>query len=144
MKITFPYEEKKSDIFPKIKRPIAEVYFWSKLINGWLGYKMIVDTGADYTVLPKYRAVDLGVNLKKDCEIKKTFGVGGGVTVYFLKNKAKMKIGQLELNIPLGFLDADNVPPLLGREGCLNVFRLIFAGFQTKFIFNLRQLKSVE
>jgi len=133
MKITFPYEEKESSIFPKIKRPTAEVYFWSKLINSWVGYKMIVDTGADYTILPKYRAVDLGISLEKDCSKNKTYGVGGGVAVFFLKRKAKIRIGSSELVIPLGFLDADDIPPLLGREGCLNIFKVLFINFQTEF-----------
>lgn len=133
MKITFPYEEKESDIFPKIMRPVAEVHFWSKLINGWLGYKMIVDTGADYTILPKYRTVDLGVDLNKDCLIEKTYGVGGKAKVYFLKKKVKIKIGNFKFKIPLGFLASKKIPPLLGREGCLNIFRLIFANFQTEF-----------
>lgn len=137
MKTVFPYEEKESDIFPKIMRPSAEVYFWSKLTDSWLGYKMIVDTGADYTILPKYRAVDLGINLTNDCIIKKTYGVGGGVKVFFLKNKVRISIGNFEFKIPLGFLDADNIPPLLGREGCLNIFRLVLADFQTEF--NLKE-----
>lgn len=132
MKVTFPYEEKRSDIFPKIKRPLAKVYFWSKLINNWLGYKMVVDTGADYTVLPKYGSVDLGIDLKKDCLVKKTFGVGGLQRVYFFKKRAKLKIGEAELLIPLGFLDSNDIPPLLGREECLNLFKVLFADFKTE------------
>lgn len=133
MKVVFPYEEKESDIFPRIKRPVAEVYFWSHLINNWLRYKMIVDTGADYTILPKHRSVDLGIDLQKDCFLKKTYGVGGSNTVFFLKKKMRIKIGNIEMSIPLGFLDSDNIPPLLGREGCLNSFKLLFANFQVEF-----------
>lgn len=132
MKAVFPYEEKKSALFPKIKRPIAEVYFWSKLINGWLRYKMIVDTGADYTILPRYCSVDLGINLAKDCLRKKTAGVGGEETVFFLKKKARVKIGNFQLGIPLGFIDSSQIPPLLGREKCLNLLKLIFVDFKTE------------
>lgn len=132
MRAIFPYEEKASDIFPKIKRPVIEVSFWSKLTNDWLRYKMIVDTGADYTILPKYCSVDLGLNLKKDCLVKKTFGIGGKQAVYFLKKRAKIKIADYQLKIPLGFINSNNVPPLLGREECLNIFRLIFFNFQTE------------
>lgn len=132
MKTIFPYEEKKSDIFPKIKRPVAEIYFWSKLINNWLLYKMIVDTGADYTILPKDCSVDLGIDLKKDCFAKKTFGVGGKELVYFLKKKMRIKISKFCFEIPLGFLNSNKIPPLLGRESCLNIFRLVFVNFQTK------------
>ena len=132
MKIVFPYEEKSSPIFNKIKRPTVEVYFWSKLIQDWLRYKMIADTGADYTVLPRYYSVDLGFDLEKDCLKKQTIGVGGHETIYFLKEKIKMRISNLEKQIPLGFLNSDNIPPLLGREECLNTFRILFANFKTE------------
>lgn len=132
MKAVFPYEEKKSDTFSKIERPVAEVHFWSKLTKSWLRYKMIVDTGADYTILPKSCSVDLGFNLKTDCVENKTAGVGGEVAVYFLKHKAKIKITDFELEIPLGFLNSDTIPPLLGREGCLNTFKVLFANFKTE------------
>lgn len=134
MRIVFPYEEKKSNIFPKIKRPVAEIYFWSKLIDGWLRYKMIVDTGADYTILPRYCSVDLGINLTKDCLVRKTAGVGGQAKVFFLKTKAKIKIGESPLEIPLGFIKSDSIPPLLGREECLNFFRVLFADYKTELI----------
>lgn len=134
MRIVFPFEEKESNIFPKIKRPVAVVCFWSKLINGWLGYTMIVDTGADFTILPRYRSLDLGVNLEKDCFLKTTSGVGGKMTLFFLKKKAKIKIGNFQLEIPLGFLNSNTVPPLLGREQCLNILRVTFVDFQTEFL----------
>jgi len=92
---------------------------------------MIVDTGADFTILPRYRCVDLGVDLGKDCLIKKTAGVGGKETVFFLKKKIKIKIGDFQFRIPLGFLNSNNIPPLLGREECLNLFKLTFVDFQT-------------
>jgi predicted aspartyl protease len=131
MKIVFPYEERHSPLFHKIKRPIIEVYFWSKLINDWLRYKMIADTGADYTVLPKYYAVDLGIDLNKDCVKKKTIGVGGDEIIYFLKNKTEIKISDKKIKIPVGFLNSDSIPPLLGREGCLNMLKVLFANFNT-------------
>lgn len=133
MAVDFPYEEGRSDIFPIIKRPVAEVFFWSKLINGWLRYKMIVDTGADYTILPKYRAVDLGIDLQKDCTVKKTAGVGGSTKVFFFKSDMRIKIGRTELHIPLGFLDSNDVPPLLGRERCLNAVKVCFNNYKTQF-----------
>lgn len=132
MKIVFPYEEKESNIFPKIRRPIADVYFWSKLTKGWLRYKMIVDSGADYTILPYYCSVDLGINLNSDCLKKETSGVGGQETVWFLKRKAKIKIADSQIKIPLGFINSNDIPPLLGREGCLNLFRILLANFKTE------------
>lgn len=133
MKVIFPYEDKKSSIFEKIKRPIASVSFWSKLINNWLEYTMIVDTGSDYTILPMACALDLGINLSKECQKHRSRGIGGKEKVYFLKNEARIKIGNSTLKIPVGFLDRNDIPPLLGRHKCLDKFAVLFANFKTEF-----------
>ena len=44
---------------------------------------MIVDTGADYTLLPRFLAPVLGIDLNKDCQKLKTSGVGGEERVFF-------------------------------------------------------------
>lgn len=132
MKVSFPYETEPSNIFGVVKRPITEVSFWSEKRKRWLKYTMIVDTGADYTLLPYSAAEDLGVDLEKDCKEYRTFGIGGSETVY-LVSKYKIKIGSLELKIPCGFLSRDDVPPLLGRQECLNNFDVLFSKFVTSF-----------
>lgn len=101
MKVAFPYKEESSDIFPRIKRPIAKVYFWSQLNKDWVEYNMIVDTGADYTILPKLATFDLGIDFKEDCLLKRTYGVGGSQGIYLLKTKMKIKIGPFVTKIPL-------------------------------------------
>lgn len=133
MKVSFPYEEKRSSIFRLIKRPVAKVRFWSKKFDRWLEYTMIVDTGADYTLLPFSKAKDLGVDLEKDCQRFATIGVGGAETVYFLRRKTKISIGDRERKIPVGFLEKEDIPPLLGRQGCLDTFDVLFSGFATHF-----------
>ena len=130
MKISFPYETKPSSIFGAIKRPVAKVHFWSKKFNRYLEYLMIVDTGADYTLLPLSAAGELEVNLRKDCQPFRTAGVGGEEKVYLLK-RAKMKIGNWGKNIPVGFLEREDIPPLLGRESCLNDLDVRFLHFTT-------------
>lgn len=92
--------------------------------------RMIVDTGADYTLLPFSAAEELGINLRKECQPFKTTGIGGEETVYLLK-KGKMRLGDWERNIPIGFLIQEDIPPLLGRESCLNDFDVRFFRFTT-------------
>ena len=130
--VKFPFEVKSSKIFGRIRRPIAKVDFWSKLSLNWVEILLLVDTGADYTLLPKFYAEDLGVNLEKDCKAYSTFGVGGSETVYVLK-RLKVKLMDWQFNIPVGFLERDNIPPLLGRQGFLEDFRLIFFQYTTYF-----------
>lgn len=55
-------------IFGEIARPVAKVFFWSKKWQSWEEIWMIVDSGADYTILPSYLSIQLGVDLKSDCQ----------------------------------------------------------------------------
>ena len=133
MKISFPYDIQQSSIFDQVRRPTAIVSIWSKKYKRFIKYSMIVDTGADYTLLPFSKAGDLGVDLEKDCRKYSSFGIGGSEAVYFLKKKIKIKIGEKTEKIPVGFLTRDDIPPLLGREDCLNKFSLLFVNLQTTF-----------
>ncbi len=132
MKIKFPFEIKTSGIFGPVSRPVAKVDFWSKFSNNWVEILMLVDTGADYTLLPKFYAESLGINLEKDCNAYSTFGIGGSETVYILK-RTKVKLGKLEFKIPVGFLERDNIPPLLGRQNFLEDFKVVFFKHTTSF-----------
>lgn len=131
-KLNFPFQKKRSDIFGTIHRPVAYVNFWSTVINNWVRVAMIVDTGADYTLLPHFYAHDLGINLKKDCKSHFTFGIGGRERVHIFK-EARVKLGSWERTIPVGFLERDNIPPLLGRQDFLEVFDIRFSRHITSF-----------
>lgn len=132
MPLTFPFEKVSSPIFGTVFRPVAWVSFWSKTSQDWIGVWMIVDSGADYTLLPRYMSEYLGINLKNDCQSFSTFGVGGQEAV-FLYKKAKIKLGTWELKAPIGFLEKDDVPPLLGRQGFMERFETIFVNHKTIF-----------
>ncbi len=132
MQVRFPFEIKSSGIFGPIQRPVAKVDFWSKLTSDWVEIIMLVDTGADYTLLPKFYAEDLGINLETDAKPYPTFGVGGSETVYVLK-KMNVKLGRWEFPIPVGFLERDNIPPLLGRQDFLEDFKVVFHRHATSF-----------
>lgn len=84
------------------------------------------ETGADYTLLPRFLAESLGINLKDDCQKLETSGVGGKETVFFCKEKVTVRLGGWERKIPLGFLDNDFIPPLLGRHQFFETFQTIF------------------
>lgn len=93
---------------------------------------MIIDTGADYTILPYYLSFELGIDLEKDCEKIKTTGVGGSEFVYLFR-KQKVRLGSWEKSIPLGFLTRDEIPPLLGKQKFLEDFRITLNRHQTIF-----------
>lgn len=141
MSVSFPFEVRSSAIFGKVFRPVALVSFWSKMLNNWTEIPMIVDTGADYTLLPRYQIKNLGIDVERDCHTFETEGIGGSELVYVVP-KHKIRLGEKEFSAPVGFLDRDNVPPLLGRQALLENIRVIFDNHKTIFELDTPMRKS--
>lgn len=133
MAITFQFKEYSSDLFGKIRRPVAIVYLQRLESKSWIPINMLIDTGADYTLLPKYIAIELEISLLKDCKQVRSRGVGGYSHVYLLKKKIRARIGTYERNIPIGFLPSNEIPPLLGRQEFFEKFKVTFEKFKVTF-----------
>src|SRR3989344_2317711 len=122
MDVKFGYNDEGNSFFGRIYRPIAKVTFssldLSKLVDVW----MIVDTGADFSILPAHFAEKLRVNFEKDCVKDATSGVGGEQTIYLLKKPLEAKVGYFSRKVPVAFFDSNEIPPLLGRLGFLETF----------------------
>lgn len=131
MPLTFSFEKVPSSIFGTVQRPVAWVEFWSNATNNWVGIWMVVDSGADYSLLPNYMSEYLGVN-KNSCKSFSTLGVGGEEKVYLLE-KTKIKFGTWKIIAPVGFLAKDTIPPLLGRHGFMEKFATLFFNHKTVF-----------
>ena len=132
MSLIFSFEKVPSPIFGTVYRPIAWVEFWSQAKKEWLGIWMVVDSGADYSLLPRYMSGYLGIGLKNDCRSFSTLGVGGEEKVFLLE-KTKIKLGEWEIAPPVGFLDNDAIPPLLGRHGFMEKFATLLFNHKTFF-----------
>ena len=130
--ITFAFERRPSPLFGSVSRPLAVVRLWSRKIHGWVDVAMLVDTGADYTLLPKLYASHLGIGLERDGQTFDTLGIGGSERVYLVR-RWPMELGQWKREIPIGFLARNDVPPLLGRQACLETFRLTLFQHRTTF-----------
>lgn len=122
MAVKFPFEDAGKGVFGVIFRPIAKVTLHSPCIDKAVDVWMVIDTGADYTIIPRHFSKKLRISLEHDCFKDTTFGVGGEQIVYFCKKKIRAKIGVLERDIPLAFLDSNEIPALLGRLGFLETF----------------------
>ncbi len=129
---SFPFAFINRTKLGSIYRPYALVSIYSKIRKKWQPLEMMIDTGADYSLLPKRYATILGIDLKKDCFREETVGIGGIETIYQYKN-LPIKIGIWEKKIPVGFLNKDDLPPILGRLDCLEVLRVIFDKKQSIF-----------
>jgi len=116
----------------EIFRPYARVLIFIKKRKKWLPANMVVDTGADYTLLPRRYAIALGIDLAKDCLVETSLGVGGSETVY-LYDDLLIKMGEWQRKIPVGFLERDDIPALLGRLEFIEVLKVIFENFETRF-----------
>lgn len=87
---------------------------------------MVVDTGADFTLLPRFLGEKFGVDLERDCQVFTTYGIGGGERVYLLP-EMKVRLGEWERHIPVGFLERNEIPPLMGRHLFLETFETLFS-----------------
>ncbi len=141
MALTFAFKEIPSTLFGRIFRPIALVEFKHRTKDIWIPVPMIIDTGADYSILPRSFAPLLGIDLAVECIEHQTLGIGGTEKI-FLCRRQIARIGKYSRTIPLGFLDRETGPTLLGRHECFETFRVIFAARAAQFI-NPRVRKRV-
>lgn len=123
--VTSPFSFRGKGYLGTIYRPYLKVSITTNRIDEWIPIEMVVDTGADYTLFSKEYAQLLGMHPEKECRREKTYGVGGEEKIYLCKRLVKMKIGTFERIIPVGFLDRNDMPPLLGRLDCLEIVTLI-------------------
>lgn len=126
MDVRFPYEDIGNTSFGRILRPVAKVTLDSSVVAKSVSIWMVVDTGADYTIIPRHYSEKLRISLERDCMKDVTFGVGGNQTIYFLKSKITAHVGSMKRNIALAFFDNNEVPALLGRLGFLETFNTEF------------------
>lgn len=123
--LSSPFDYRGEGYLGKIYRPYIQILLTSKNIDELIPVEVLVDTGADYTLLPKRYADLLNINLLKECRVDKTQGIGGEEKIYLCKNLVVLKISDFKKKIPVGFLERDNIPPLLGRLEALEVLVLV-------------------
>lgn len=122
MAVKFPFEYEGKTYLGHVFRPVAKVSFQAPITKTWVNIWLIVDTGADFTILPKYLSDDLKISLQDNCLRDTTSGVGGKQSIYLCKKRITVKIGPFVRKVPLAFFSNDGVPPLLGRLGFLETF----------------------
>lgn len=129
---SFPFTYVGNTKLGKIYRPYTIVSAYSKQRKKWQPVEMIIDSGADYSLFPQKYTEIFGINLLKECRPETTLGVGGTETVYQYKD-LPIKIGNWKKPIPVGFLERNDIPPLLGRLECLEIFSLTFENKKSIF-----------
>ncbi len=133
MPVTFRFQEIPSRVFGRIYRPVATVGFNHKTKPVWVSIEMIIDTGADYSILPRTYADALGIDLLRDCSTHRTLGIGGTERIFLYHGQAA-RLGNYARKIPIGFLDRESGPALLGRHEFLETFKVVFVDHTTQFM----------
>lgn len=115
--VTFKYD---SVIDGEVNRhPVCIVTFNND--EGPVKLKMLVDSGADITLLPKWAGEML--DLKKT-ELKYIGGIGGRVGYYI--NYINAELAGKKITMPVAWSTQDTVPLLLGRQGVFDKFTITF------------------
>lgn len=131
----FPYKEKDSGIFGKTKRPLVDLYIFSETQKTWLFLaKVLADTGADISILPRTIGESLVGDIKNGRYLEIRGIAPGAYTEVFIHNLI-CKIGEVKFNAPFAIADSDDVPPILGRFKGLDLFEAIFyKGKEARFL----------
>lgn len=121
----FPYTEKESRIFGRILKPIIYIEIFSEKHDLWCGIdNVVVDTGADITLIPR----DIGEELVGDI-FSGTKASIKSVTPYEVDvyiHNLKLRVIGKEFNTKVAIADSEEVPNLLGRFGALDLFKAEF------------------
>ena len=98
---------------------------------------MLVDSGADTTLIPRSVGKGLGFKIHEGEDIFSLGGISGAVPVVY--RKLTIRLGEIELKIPVAWAMDENVPLLLGREVVFEKFDIEFRQAERKIIFRWRE-----
>ena len=91
---------------------------------GYQTLQFVLDTGADFTMLPRHMADIIGIDLTT-CSQSVSYGIEGeGIKVYM--SKIQIKIGQVELKVRCLFSEKETTPYILGRADIFSILNITF------------------
>lgn len=108
--------------FDEANRPRLKVEITTSTISGI--YQALLDSGADYCLLPKTVGLDLGLQIpEKPSGI--SHGIGGELPVKHVR--LNIQIGRYKLKVFFAwFYTQDNIPVIIGRKGIFDKFNIDF------------------
>lgn len=125
---SFKYKEGKSSLFGIIKRPLISLEIYSQKLHRWIFLeKVLADTGADISLLPRF----MGNLLVDDITTgiyKKIRGIVPNTFLNGFMHNLKIKIADREFTAPVFIADSEDVTPILGRARALDLFKACFDG----------------
>lgn len=116
--IIFPFVTIYSKNLGTVKRPFANV----KLISSEdrLITPMLVDSGADVSVISYQTGLKVGLTLGKGEKVSPLGGIGGGISVVY--RNLQMEIGEYLFQVKVAWSLSEDVPEILGRADVFDYF----------------------
>ena len=108
---------------PQIEFELSTVY-------GWRPYSFLVDTGAEFTVVPEYLADLAGVDLMQ-CAKEYSVGIEGRPSPAKV-GTITIRLGSEILSLRCHFLKSKSTPFLLGRMDLFSHFNVLFQNDQRR------------
>ncbi len=129
--IEFPYKQCISQNIGVIWKPYAMV----RVITNERNYRcqMLIDSGADITLIPKKAGDYLGFEPDKEM-IREIRGIGEGAVPYIIKT-VQIEIGEYQIKGRIGWVLIEEVPFLLGRLDIFDQFDIKFDHLARKVSF---------
>lgn len=115
-----------------VPEPIIPIQIKTK--EGFQFYDFLVDSGADFTLLPYSLAKLIGINLKKTKKAM-TQGIEGKGIITF-QSSITIKIGKWEDTIRCAFASHDHIPLLLGRLDVFSIYNITFHARKQAILFD--------
>lgn len=132
----FPILDKKTNLgnVPDVEIPVSLL-----TKNGYQSVIFLLDTGADFTMLPKHVAEWLGIDLTS-CPQHRSYGIEGSKGVRVWVTKIHIKICTHELEIRCLFSENEACPYIIGRADIFSHFSILFDNNDRKI--KLAKIKS--
>jgi len=131
--IAFPWRAYPSDLLGYIYRPTANVTLKGPAAS--LSSIMLIDTGADISIIPQATGEYLGLKRlggEPELEIEHK-----GITISYVIRNIEMTIGDYNFTAPVAWSQDDNNTRILGRYGVFKYFAIEFREPELKTIFYL-------
>jgi Aspartyl protease len=108
------------------------------IIVGDQQVEMLIDSGADMCLIPKWLGIVLGLTLSKGEVLQEAFGIGGSVK-YTIRNLSYIIDNYTIENVPTAWVQNEDVEDLIiGREVIFDAFDIEFKQAEETIFFKKR------
>lgn len=97
-------------------------------------FEMLIDSGADYTLIPKTDALLLGIDYNSIDSQEIKVEVANLAFIHTKRTNIILTIHDIEISIPV-LIAKEEVECLLGRKGVFDVFDVIFQESKNQVVF---------